>query len=263
MVVLLTNDDGVYADGLQVLREEFERTTAHEVYVVAPERERSASGHAITLHKPLHVNPVIVPGSRVPMWSVNGTPADCTKVGVMALVGKRPDLVISGVNRGSNLGTDILYSGTVSAAIEGTVLGVPSLSVSLRTFDDAEYSFAARFTVGLAEHLLAAPLAGQVLLNVNIPALEPEKFAGVAITSLGVRRYKDVFHQRTDPRGKTYYWLAGVIDDDDNDPGTDIHAVRNNMISITPLHLDLTNYSLMPVFQTWVEGLQQLLLAKK
>lgn len=255
MIILLTNDDGVHADGLQSIRRELEKDPEVELYVVAPESERSAASHAITLHKPLYVNQISVDGSQVPMWSTNGTPADCTKAGVLALVGKTPHLVISGINRGSNLGTDVLYSGTVSAAFEGAILGVPSIAVSLAGIEDLDYSFAARFTARLARMVLARGLPPETLLNVNIPALNEEHIAGVRITRLGVARYRDVFHKRTDPRGRTYYWLAGELDDNGNEPGTDLHAIRNNEISITPLRLNLTFDTFLPELESWLPEL--------
>lgn len=255
MRVLLTNDDGVYAEGLQVLRGVLEREGEFDVAVVAPERERSASSHAITLHKPLYVNEVTIEGSRVPTWSVSGTPADCTKIGVLALLKERPDLVISGINRGANLGMDVLYSGTVSAAIEGAILGIPSIAVSLTTFDDADYGFAARFTAALVRKIAREGLPPGALLNVNVPPLDEDQVAGVAVNRLGLRYYTDVFHPRQDPRGRTYYWLAGAVRHGEEPADTDIGALERNMISITPLHLNLTDGSLAEKMRPWADDL--------
>ncbi len=257
MRVLLTNDDGVYAEGLQALRRALEAEPGFEVAVVAPERERSASSHAITLHKPLYVHEVHIDGCRTPTWSVSGTPADCTKIGVLAILNRRPDVVVSGINRGPNLGMDVFYSGTVSAAIEGAILGIPSLAVSLATFEDADYTFAARFTVALLRRVAAEGLEAGALLNVNVPALDEDQVAGVAVTRLGLRYYDDVFHPREDPRGRRYYWLAGEVRRGGEDPDTDIGALERNLVSITPLRLQLTDVALGQRLRAWVPVLEK------
>lgn len=254
--ILLTNDDGVYAEGLQTLRQRLEQEEGIEVFVVAPERERSASSHAITLHKPLYVQEIHLDGCRTPTWSVSGTPADCAKIGVLALLDRRPDLVVSGINRGPNVGMDVLYSGTVSAAIEGSILGIPSLAVSLATFAEADYGFAAQFTANLIETIRAEGLQAGALLNVNIPALDEEQVSGVAVTRLGLRYYTDVFYPRQDPRGRTYYWLAGEVRPSGEGPETDIGALEQNLISITPIHLRLTDTELAAALRHWVPSLE-------
>ncbi|HEX6987909.1 MAG TPA: 5'/3'-nucleotidase SurE [Bacillota bacterium] len=261
MRILLTNDDGVHAEGIQALRRALEALPGIDLFLVAPDRERSASSHAITLHKPLYVSRVDAAGARTPMWSVSGTPADCTKIAVSALLDAPPDLVISGINRGPNLGTDVLYSGTVSAAIEAVVAGIPAVAVSLASFGDADFEPAARFTAGLAETVARQGNPGFTLLNVNVPALPLEQMAGVAVTRLSRRRYNDAFVERSDPRGRTYYWLAGELLGDDPDPATDAGAVQQNMISLTPLHLQLTDNSLLPVLGDWVSDLERRLQA--
>ncbi len=263
MRVLLTNDDGVYAEGLQTLRRELEAEGNVEVFVVAPERERSAASHAITLHKPVYVHRIKMEDCPSPTWSVSGTPADCTKLGVLALLDRRPDLVISGINRGPNLGMDVFYSGTVSAAIEGAILGLPSLAVSLATFEDADYSFAARVTVALVRLIRDRGLPPGALLNVNIPALEGGEVPGVAFTRLGLRYYTDVFYPRQDPRGRTYYWLAGDIRRGEEEPDTDIGALERNLISITPLHLRITDTRLLKELQGWASALEGVLAARR
>lgn len=256
MRVLLTNDDGVYAEGIQALGRVLEKEPGIEAVIVAPERERSASGHAITLHKPLHVNKVDIQGINLPCWSVSGTPADCTKIGVLSLLSERPDMVVSGINRGANVGMDVLYSGTVSAAIEGYILGIPSVAVSLAAWDEADYTFAAAFTARLLRKIAAANLGAGVLFNVNIPPLEAEKVAGVAVTRLGVRYYNDVFHPRRDPRGRTYYWLAGEPRRGETDKETDIGALQQNLISITPLQLNLTHLQAMESLKEWIPEME-------
>lgn len=251
LLILLTNDDGVYADGIHAMRSALEGLEGVEVVVVAPDRERSASSHAITMHRPLFTDPVTFPGSNVQHIKVTGTPADCAKLAIEKLLERRPDLVISGVNRGSNLGTDVFYSGTVSAAIEATILGVPSIAVSLCTFKDPDYDFACRFARRLALKVADEGLPRATLLNVNVPAIDPERLAGVAVTRLGVRLYKDVFDRRVDPRGKVYYWLAGEAMELQNGGDTDVVAIANNCVSVTPIHLDLTRYDLIDRLQGW------------
>jgi 5'-nucleotidase len=255
--LLLTNDDGVYAEGLHAVRRALEAGGRHELFIAAPERERSASSHAITLHKPIHVNAVHMDDLRSPAYAVSGTPADSTKIGILALMKERPDLVISGINRGANVGMDVLYSGTVSAAIEGVILGVPSIAVSVAGFEDLDYSVAARFVASLVDRLGQAPLDGRrpFLLNVNVPAVEADKVAGVAVTRLGIRYYTDVFHPRQDPRGRTYYWLAGEVRDDTATPDTDVWALAHNLISVTPLQLNLTDEALVEALRPWARGL--------
>jgi len=241
--ILLTNDDGINADGLAALREAIEGIEGAEVYVVAPDRERSATGHAITLHQPLHVEPVTFAGSRCRAWSVTGTPADCTKIAVEALMDGRPDIVLSGINRGPNLGTDVVYSGTVSAAIEAIILGIPAMAISLGAYENLNYEFAARFTRRLVERYFQWGLGEDVLLNVNVPAIEPELISGVAVTRLGTRRYTNIFDRRVDPRGRVYYWLAGEALDREAGADTDVGALQRNMVSITPIHLELTSHA--------------------
>lgn len=257
MRILLTNDDGIYADGLQALREVFEGTPGLEVYVVAPDRERSASSHAITLHKPLHVNEVTLTGAETPMWSVNGTPADCTKIGVTAIMESPPDLVISGINRGANLGTDVLYSGTVSAAIEGVILGIPSIAVSLATHKKPDFTFAARFVERMVDIFARRGVSQTTLLNINVPALAADEIAGVSITRLGRRRYEDHFVKRQDPRGRTYYWLAGDLNLADEDPAVDVGALAQNLVSVTPMHLNLTDEPMQEELRAWLPDLSR------
>jgi len=248
--VLLTNDDGIGADGLQTLREAFEASGA-EVTVVAPDRERSGSGHSITFYKPLRVSEVQFPDSPTKGLAVNGTPSDCVKLAVEAIMPDKPDVVISGINNGPNLGTDVLYSGTVSAAIEGALLGIPSLAASLATFEQFDYTWAAGFVCYLARKMLDKGLPPNTLLNVNIPPGTGCDIDGIAITKLGVRRYENQFDKRVDPHGRTYYWLAGAAVESEFDPDVDIQAVRNRRISITPVHFDLTNYGIIQDLRRW------------
>lgn len=252
MHILITNDDGILAAGLHVLAAELGEVA--DVTVVAPERERSAVGHAITVHKPLRVNDVALPvtaGEPLTGYAVNGTPSDCVKIGVEALMGERPDLVVSGINRGPNLGTDIFYSGTVSAAVEAIILGLPSIAVSVDAFENVDYRAAAVFSRTLATKVLAHGLPPGTFFNVNVPHRPLEEIKGVRITRPGVRRYRDVFEQRTDLKGKAYYWLGGDVLDPDDDPETDSVAVKEGFISVSPIQFDLYKKDLIEAVRAW------------
>lgn len=249
--ILLTNDDGVYASGIRAVRDALVRLPGVELTIVAPDRERSASGHAITVHRPIHVDEVTSLGPECPAWRVTGTPADCVKLAVEALLPQRPEIVVSGINRGANLGTDVFYSGTVSAAIEATFYDIPSLAVSLDAWNDADFQTAAAYIAWAVPRLHGHKLPPRTLLNVNVPGVPPEQLAGVALTKLGVRRYRNVFDRRTDPRGRSYYWLAGELVDANNDPDTDVMAVRSRRISVTPIQLDLTDHRLFTAMDAW------------
>ena len=259
MRVLLTNDDGVQAPGIAALCRAIERRPGMEVTVSAPERERSAVGHAITLHKPLHAYPVEVAGAKSPAFSVSGTPADSTKIAVLALMAQRPDLVISGINRGANVGADVMYSGTVSAALEATLMDIPAIAVSLGGFEKLDYGPAAEFIADMTEQLARAPLPdAPYLLNVNVPLGPRAEMAGVAVTRLGLRYYDDFIVKREDPRGRPYYWLSGEVRDTEKEPaepGTDIWALANHLVSITPLRFAFTDEDLRQALEPWAEGL--------
>ena len=240
MRILISNDDGIFAEG--ILRLVSSLITLGEITVVAPDMERSATGHAITMHHPLRVKEVKLPGLDVKAWSVDGTPADCVKMGVDVLMDKPPDFIFTGINRGSNLGTDVLYSGTVSAALEGCILGFPSAAFSLTAYQDADFTYAGKAARMVAERIMANPLPKGTLLNVNIPHIPESEIRGFAVTRLGFRKYSKNYVERKDPRGRTYYWLAGEAINDDSLENTDIDAVKSKYVSITPLHYDLTNY---------------------
>lgn len=250
MRVLLTNDDGIFAEGLQVMAKEFEKIA--ETYVVAPDHEQSATGHAITMHRPLRAEKVkFLHSPTLTGWSVNGTPADCVKLAVEAILPVRPDLIVSGINRGANLGTDVLYSGTVSAAIEGVILGIPAIAVSLTEYREPHYEYAAEFVCRLAQVLIEKGPDNDMLLNVNVPGCSREKMQGVAITRLGVRQYKNAFQERQDPRGRTYYWLAGELVDVEDGGDTDVAAIKNCKISVTPIQHDLTHFNFINKLKEW------------
>lgn len=249
MKLLISNDDGVNALGIRTLANTMAEA-GHDVSVVCPDRERSATGHGLTLHQPIRaeiVESVFHPAVKA--WACDGTPSDCVKLALWALLDSPPQLVLSGINQGANLGTEILYSGTVSAAMEGLIEGIPSIAFSLTSYSSKDFEGAAQFAKILVKKLAEKPKLDSMLLNVNIPAVESEQIKGVKLTRQGVRRYVDVFDKRVDPRGKTYYWLTGEVLEDVEPPfclnipeniPIDVHVIRNNYISITPLHYNLT-----------------------
>src|SRR5262247_2813540 len=242
-LILVTNDDGVHAPGLAALAAALE--DLGEVWVVAPEREQSACGHALTLHRPLRVEAV---GER--RFAVNGTPSDCVNLGVLGFLPERPVLVVSGINHGSNLGDDVTYSGTVSAAMEGTLLGVPSIAVSL--VDGGDFEVAGRVARLIAMRVLVSGLPPKTLLNVNVPAEPPR---GIRLARLGHRVYMDKIVEQADPRGRSHYWIGGGDARWDSLEGTDMGAVHEGFVSLTPLHLDLTNHRALMQLDDWPAGL--------
>ncbi len=256
--ILVTNDDGIHAEGIQRLSQAlFEDSNNYRLSIIAPDRERSAIGHAITMHKPLRVAEVSFmhnPGLKG--WSVNGTPSDCVKLAVEAILPDPPDIVISGINRGSNLGTDVLYSGTVSAAVEGLLLGIPSVAVSLTgSGTGSSFIYSARLISSMVPRLLENDIKASSLININIP-VDVDRIKGIRVTRLGQRRYRNAFEKRVDPRGMHYYWLAGeLIEDDPEEKGSDTRAVREGYISVTPIHFQLTDQSALPALEEMVRGL--------
>lgn len=260
MKLLISNDDGVYALGIRTLANTLAEA-GHDVTVVCPDRERSATGHGLTLHQPIRaevMDSIFHPAIKA--WACSGTPSDCVKLALWALLDTPPDFVLSGINHGSNLGTDVLYSGTVSAAMEGVIEGIPSMAFSLTSFASKDFQPAANFACSLVKQLEKTPLPELMLLNVNVPAVEETKIAGSIVTRQGVRRYVDVFEKRVDPRDKTYYWLAGELLEDVEDPNaangvpTDVQAIRDNYITITPLHYNLTSPSGLRNMQQWTQA---------
>jgi len=250
MHILVTNDDGIHAEGLIVLYKYLRKLG--KVSVVAPERERSAIGHGITMHKPLRVYEFPLGNTNDIGLAVSGTPADCVKLALEALLPEAPDIIVSGINWGANLGTDVLYSGTVSAAIEGTINGFKSMAVSLDVRrKKPDFSVAARFVLKLIKIYHCQEIPPDTLLNVNVPDIPWEEIKGVMVTKLGRRRYIDSIVQRKDPRGRAYFWLAGQIEDQDSEPDTDSYALKKNMISVCPVHFDLTKYEIIEQIRSW------------
>ncbi len=247
-MILLSNDDGFHAPGLRALREELKHIA--EVVVVAPEGEQSAVGHAITLSVPLKVRKVVEDGEFIG-YAVNGTPADCVKIAVSVLLDEAPEMVVSGINLGGNLGTCAIYSGTVSAATEGSIMGIPSVALSLDTFENPDFGPAAQFARSLVPRVLEKGLPEGVSLNINIPPVPREEIKGVAITRQGKSRVLETFDKRVDPRNNVYYWMAGEMRFDEVDPETDCEMVGSRHISITPIHYDLTRYDAIPLLKDW------------
>lgn len=249
MRILCTNDDGYLAAGIQVLA-----SAAHDlgqVTIVAPDREQSATSHSLTLHRPLRASRA-TDGAMV----VDGTPTDCVIVAVNEVLDDPPDFCLSGVNHGPNMGEDVLYSGTVAAAMEATVIGVPSVAVSYTgdTFEEIE-AWEPSLRALLRRILRRDSFPEDTLLNVNLPSVAPDDVKGVKVTSLGRRRYSDSLTRDTDPSGREYFWIGGGTSSWSGTPDSDFRAIEDGYISITPLHLDLTNYELMEEIRGWNLGL--------
>lgn len=234
-LILVTNDDGFFSKGIQVLAEALEELG--EVFIVAPDRDRSAVSHALTMHRPLRVDLI-----RDRTYSVNGTPTDCVVVGVKKLLPREPDLIVSGINKGANLGEDVTYSGTVSAAIEGAILGVPSIAISLVGERPFRYESASHFALKIAKVVLEKGLPPDTLLNVNVPNKPLQEIKGIKVTKQGKRSYENSIHEIFSPWGEKQYWIGGGVVSWQKMEGTDIQAIIENYVSISPLHIDLTNY---------------------
>lgn len=238
MKILLTNDDGILAEGLIALYEELNGD--FEVSIVAPETEMSAVGHAITLSNPLRVRKFKRNGAFFG-YGVSGTPADCVKIAVQEILERRPEIILSGINLGSNVGINILYSGTASAATEGAFLGIPSIAISLNTKINPDFSFAARFSRRIITFILENGLKEGTALNINIPALPENQIKGISFAAQDLVRHRDSYEKRSDPRGASYYWLASEIPLEESMPHTDLKSLASNRITITPISYDLTD----------------------
>ena len=241
-IILVSNDDGIHSEGIKALARALKRVG--EVVVVAPDRERSAASHSLTLHRPLRVEQ-----HGANSYAVDGTPTDCINIAVNGILKKRPDLVVSGINKGGNLGDDVTYSGTVSVAMEWTLLGIPSIAISLVSRDNFDFKIAARFGARLARFILKNGLPKDTLLNVNVP--EGPDVKGYRVTKQGKRFYGDAVVEKVDPRGKKYYWIGGDVLKWEGGKDTDFNATANKFISITPVHLDLTNYAAFKELHKW------------
>jgi 5'-nucleotidase len=244
MRILVTNDDGIHSPGLTALAKALSKVG--EVWVVAPDRERTAVAHAVTLHKPLRVHQL---GTRV--YAVNGTPVDCVNLAVLKLLSAPPDLLVSGINKGVNLGDDVLYSGTVSAAMEGTILGVPSMAVSQEGQEHFYFDAGARYAVCIARLILKEGLPEETLVNLNIPNRPFGSITGVRVTCLSRRRFDNPIIEKIDPHGRTYYWIAGTRVSWSRSKDADHEALEQGAVSLTPIHLDTTNHGVLDRFRKW------------
>jgi 5'-nucleotidase len=248
--ILLTNDDGYQAPALVALARAL--SAVGKVTVFAPDHNWSAAGHTKTMHKPLRINRGAL-ADGTPLFTTTGTPSDCVGLALLGVISERPDLVISGINQGANLGHDVTYSGTVAAAMEGVVFGIPAIAASQEEDDGrrGDLSFAANVVARLARHVLAEGLPANCLLNVNFPAVPPAEVRGIRITRLGRRIYRDVLIERLDPKGRPYYWIGGEPPTGLPEPGTDLGALREGYVSITPLNLDMTDRDQMKDLASW------------
>ena len=247
MQILLSNDDGYRAPGLEAMASALSVTDS--VTVVAPERDRSGSSNSLTLERPLRVH-VAENG----FYFVNGTPTDCVHLAITGLLYQEPDMVVSGINAGANMGDDVLYSGTVAAAMEGRFLGLPAIAVSMTSYDPQHYASGVKAIAGIVDRLRSEPLQQTSILNVNVPDVEWDEISGYRITRLGNRHKSEGVIRQTDPRGDPMYWVGPPGAAQDAGEGTDFYAIEHNFISITPLQIDLTRYDSLHYLEQWLHG---------
>ncbi len=245
MRILLSNDDGYFAPGLSILADTL--SALAEVVVVAPERDRSGASNSLTLDRPLMVRK-----SHLGFHYVNGTPTDCVHLAVTGMLDPLPDVVVSGINHGANMGDDTIYSGTVAAAMEGFLLGIPSIAVSLASKSEGNYPAAARVAADLVRRFQQQTLMQPLLLNVNVPDVAYSELRGVKVTRLGRRHKAEAVIKSSNPRGDTVYWIGAAGDAQDAGDGTDFHAVSERFVSITPLQIDLTHFAQLDDLQAWL-----------
>lgn len=248
MKILVSNDDGISSEGIAVLAKSL--SEIGDVIVVAPQTEQSAVGHAITMQIPVRVNE-FSKGDKFFGYSVTGTPADCIKMGIKNIMDEKPDIVVSGINNGSNSAINIIYSGTVSAAREAAIMDVPSIAISVANHVVDDYSYAGKIAQQLVKMIGENILQPGTLLNVNVPNLPENEILGVKLTKQGHTKWDDVFEERIDPYGKKYYWLTGELTNLDNELDRDHFAVINKYVSVTPIHFDLTDYDVFDKMSSW------------
>lgn len=249
MHLLLSNDDGYQAPGLVSLARAL--ADIAEISVVAPHIDRSAASNSLTLQTPLRAKEV-----QSGWYYVDGTPTDCVHLGITGLLNKEPDMVVSGINSGPNLGDDVIYSGTVAAAMEGRHLGFPAMAVSINSFEAKYFETAALVTSHLVKQLIHRPLSKEIILNVNVPDIPIDQIRGIQTTRLGNRHKSEPAVESKDPRGKPIYWVGAAGPEQDAGPGTDFHALSENCVSVTPLHVDLTQYSVMDSVSHWLNDFE-------
>jgi len=246
MRILLSNDDGYFAPGLAVLAETLSQFA--EITVVAPERDRSGASNSLTLDRPLSLRQ-----AHSGFYYVNGTPTDCVHLAVTGMLEALPDMVVSGINHGANMGDDTIYSGTVAAATEGFLLGIPSIAISLASGSDGNFSTAARVAAELVKLFQRQPFSEPVLLNVNVPDVPHEALQGIEVTRLGKRHKAEAVVKSLNPRGQTVYWVGAAGAAQDAGEGTDFHALSRNFVSVTPLQMDLTRFTQIAAVGTWLQ----------
>ncbi len=243
-LILVSNDDGVQAKGLKILARALKGLG--RVVVVAPDQQRSACSHSITLHLPLRINRIVKD-----VYSVSGTPTDCIMLAVNEILDETPDLIVSGINHGPNLGDDVHYSGTVSAAYEGGLMGIPSIAVSLLYKSGKHFKSAAEFAKRVTQKVLKEGLPRGIILNVNVPDLPAKGITGYKFTKQGKRNYGDIIVEKVDPKGRKYYWIGGDENGFENIADSDCNAIRKNYISITPLRVDITDKPTLKKLSNW------------
>ena len=248
MKILVTNDDGIYSAGISALAEALKEIA--EVIVVAPSEEQSAVGHGITMKYPLRVTKYFKNGNLFG-YAVEGTPADCVKMGIRNIMGESPDLVISGINHGSNTAINIIYSGTVSAAREAAIMDVPAIAISVTSHDAKDFTYAGKVAKYLAQKVTKYEIPRGTLLNVNVPNFPEEEIAGILVTEQSKSKWDDIYEKRTDPFGKDYYWLTGKLVEIENEDHSDQSAIKNKFVSVTPIHFDLTDYDTFKKMKSW------------
>jgi len=247
MRILLSNDDGYFAPGLACLAEHLAKIA--EIIVVAPERDRSGSSNSLTLDRPLSLHK-----SHTGFYFVNGTPTDCVHLAVTGMLDVMPDMIVSGINDGANMGDDTIYSGTVAAATEGFLLGIPSLAISLVDASDGNFTTAARVAVDMVTRFGSNNIAGSVLLNINVPNVDYDQIKGIEVTRLGSRHKAEPVIKTKSPRGESVYWVGAAGPVQDAGKGTDFYAIENKMVSVTPLQIDLTRYDQLDRVNTWLNN---------
>ena len=252
MKILLSNDDGYFAPGLNILAEHLAKIA--DITVVAPERNRSGASNSLTLDRPLSVRK-----ASNGFFYVNGTPTDCVHIALTGLMSEMPDMVISGINDGANMGDDTIYSGTVAAAMEGYLLDIPSIAVSMSQHNATHFETAARIAVEMVQHYQKTGFASPTLLNINVPDVAYEQLKGRAVTRLGKRHKAEPVIQLKTPRNETVYWVGAAGKPNDGGEGTDFYAVSQNMVSISPIQVDLTKHTQMAELNNWLiqDGLKQ------
>ena len=240
--ILITNDDGISSEGIYALWDAMK--DVGDTFIAAPSIEKSATSHSLTLSDPLRAN-IIEREHGFKGWSISGTPVDCVKLAIRSLMGDRPDVLISGINHGANLGNNIMYSGTVSAAAEGMIMGIPSIAISLASYETDNYDVSKKFAKKIVEKVISNGIPKDILLNVNVPYCNEDEIKGVRITRQGSQYFVDEFEERIDPRNGNYFWIKGKMIDKDKSIEFDGAAIKENYVSITPIHYRLTNESFL------------------